>query len=96
MAGTAQTTRGENRADDRADQATATFVAHRNLLFTVVYDMLGSAVDAEDVLETWLCWARVHPAGVRDQGAYLVRITTRQSLDRLCTLGRRKESYVCP
>ena len=34
------------------------FVAHRSLLFTVAYEMLGSAADAEDVVqETWLRWA---------------------------------------
>ena len=59
--------------------------------------MLGSAADAEDVLqETWLRWAGVDLDTVRDQRAYLVRITTRQALDRLRTLGRRKESYVGP
>jgi RNA polymerase sigma-70 factor (TIGR02957 family) len=79
------------------DSATDAFVAHRNLLFTVAYEMLGSAADAEDVLqETWLRWAGVDLAVVRDQRAYLVRITTRQALTRLRTLGRRKESYVGP
>nr|WP_203721799.1 RNA polymerase sigma-70 factor [Streptomyces coelicoflavus] len=78
-----------------ADAATEDFVAHRNLLFTVAYEMLGSAADAEDVLqETWLKWAGVDLGTVRDRRAYLVRITTRQSLNRLRTLGRRKESYV--
>src|SRR5450755_2587662 len=44
---------------DRPDPATEAFLAHRNLLFTVAYEMLGSAADAEDVLqETWLRWAR--------------------------------------
>ncbi|MFF3557879.1 RNA polymerase sigma-70 factor [Streptomyces tsukubensis] len=79
------------------DSVTRPFVAHRNLLFTVAYEMLGSAADAEDVLqETWLRWAGVDPATVRDQRAYLVRITTRQALSHLRTLGRRKESYVGP
>ncbi|MFG3603325.1 RNA polymerase sigma-70 factor [Micromonospora chersina] len=92
MAGTAQTAR-----DDRPDAATEAFLAHRNLLFTVAYEMLGSAADAEDVLqETWLRWVRVDLATVREQRAYLVRITTRQALARLRTLGRRKESYVGP
>jgi RNA polymerase sigma-70 factor (TIGR02957 family) len=78
-----------------ADPATAAFVAHRNLLFTVAYELLGSAADAEDVLqETWLRWVRVELGAVRDQRAYLVRITTRQALSRLRTLGRRRESYV--
>jgi RNA polymerase sigma-70 factor (ECF subfamily) len=77
------------------DPATRTFITHRNLLFTVAYEMLGSAADAEDVLqETWLRWSGVDLDTVRDQRAYLVRITTRQALDRLRTLGRRKESYV--
>jgi RNA polymerase sigma-70 factor (TIGR02957 family) len=75
--------------------ATDAFVAHRNLLFTVAYEMLGSAADAEDVLQdTWLRWAGVDLAAVRDQRAYLVRITTRQALARLRTLSRRRESYV--
>ncbi|WP_373466626.1 RNA polymerase sigma-70 factor [Streptomyces umbrinus] len=79
----------------RTDPATEAFVAHRNLLFTVAYEMLGSAADAEDVLqETWLRWAGVDLGTVRDHRAYLVRITTRQALSRLRTLGRRKESYV--
>jgi RNA polymerase sigma-70 factor (TIGR02957 family) len=81
----------------RLDPATEAFVAHRNLLFTVAYEMLGSAADAEDVLqETWLRWANVDIDGVRDQRAYLVQVTTRQALSRLRTLGRRKESYVGP
>ncbi|MEU5956306.1 RNA polymerase sigma-70 factor [Streptomyces sp. NPDC047525] len=79
------------------DSATEAFVAHRNLLFTVAYEMLGSASDAEDVLqETWLRWADVDQDTVRDPRAFLVRITTRQALTRLRTLRRRKESYVGP
>ncbi len=81
----------------RPDPATEVFVAHRNLLFTVAYEMLGSAADAEDVLqETWLRWANVDLGTVLDQRAYLVQITTRQALTRLRTLRRRKESYVGP
>lgn len=85
-------------SDDHAiDGATETFVAHRNLLFTVVYEMLGSAADAEDVLqETWMRWVEVDLEQVRDQRAYLVRIATRQALNRLRTMSRRKESYVGP
>ena len=80
---------------DGTDEATDAFVAHRNLLFTVAYEMLGSAADAEDVLqETWLRWGRVDLAQVRDPRAYLVRITTRQALNRLRTTKRRKEAYV--
>ncbi len=81
----------------RMDLATEAFVVHRNLLYTVAYEMLGSAADAEDVLqETWLRWVGVDLGTVRDKRAYLVRITTRQALSRLRTLRRRKESYVGP
>ncbi|MFC5288714.1 RNA polymerase sigma-70 factor [Actinokineospora guangxiensis] len=76
---------------------TDVFLAHRNLLFTVAYEMLGSAADAEDVLqETWLRWTGVDTAEVREPRAYLVKIATRQALTRLRTLGRRRETYVGP
>ncbi|MBV9665771.1 MAG: RNA polymerase sigma-70 factor [Actinobacteria bacterium] len=71
------------------------FAQHRSLLFTVAYEMLGSAADAEDVVqETWLRWDGVDRALVRDERAYLVRIVTRQALNRLRTLARRREEYV--
>ncbi|WP_280240887.1 RNA polymerase sigma-70 factor [Nocardia abscessus] len=101
MTGTSQNAPGPRDRgtgqDHHANPATESFLAHRNLLFTVAYEMLGSAADAEDVLqETWLRWSGVDLGTVRDHRAYLVRITTRQSLVRLRTLGRRKESYVGP
>ena len=75
---------------------TDAFVAHRNLLFTVAYEMLGSAADSEDVLqEVWLRWAEVTD-DVLDDRAYLVRITTRLSLNKLRGNARRREEYVGP
>ena len=74
------------------------FVAHRSLLFTVAYELLGSAADAEDMVqETWLRWSRIGPqgrAGVIDPRSYLVRIVSRLALNRLRTLARRREDYV--
>jgi RNA polymerase sigma-70 factor (TIGR02957 family) len=71
------------------------FVSHRGLLFTVAYEMLGSAADAEDVVqETWLRWANVDQSEVREPRAYLVRIVTRQALNRLRTVSRLREDYV--
>ncbi|MFF3853738.1 RNA polymerase sigma-70 factor [Micromonospora sp. NPDC002575] len=97
MAGTPHTAADTGRDAGLPDRATEAFLAHRNLLFTVAYELLGSAADAEDVLqETWLRWAGVDLDAVRDPRAYLVRITTRQALTRLRTLGRRRESYVGP
>jgi RNA polymerase sigma-70 factor (ECF subfamily) len=71
------------------------FVAHRGLLFTVAYEMLGSATDAEDVLqEAWLRWAEVDQSQVSDPRAYLIRVVTRQALNQMRTLSRRREEYV--
>ncbi|MFX0575851.1 RNA polymerase sigma-70 factor [Nocardia nepalensis] len=81
--------------DHTTVEATETFVAHRKLLFTVAYEMLGSVADADDVLqETWLRWVGVDAAHIDDPRAYLVRITTRQALNRLRSMKRRRESYV--
>jgi RNA polymerase sigma-70 factor (TIGR02957 family) len=77
--------------------ATEAFVAHRNLLFTVAYEMLGSAADAEDVLqEVWLRWSGVAHDEVREPRAYLVRVTTRLALNHLRSGARRREEYVGP
>jgi RNA polymerase sigma-70 factor (ECF subfamily) len=71
------------------------FVAHRGLLFTVAYEMLGSATEAEDVLqESWLRWADIDRSQVNDPRAYLIRVVTRQALNQMRTLSRRREEYV--
>lgn len=75
----------------------AEFTAHRPLLFTVAYEMLGSAADAEDVVqEVWLRWSADDREDVQEPRAYLVRIATRLALNRLRTLARQRESYVGP
>ncbi|MFF2270307.1 RNA polymerase sigma-70 factor [Cellulosimicrobium cellulans] len=71
------------------------FTTHRRLLFTVAYEMTGSAADAEDVVqEAWLRWSAADRSGVLDPRAYLVRVTTRLALDRLRTLRTQRETYV--
>jgi RNA polymerase sigma-70 factor (ECF subfamily) len=89
--------------DAPAATATQEFVVHRELLFAVVYNLLGSVADTEDVLqETWLAWARAPgnqaPRGERIEHprAYLVRIAVRQALARQAALRRRRETYVGP
>jgi RNA polymerase sigma-70 factor (ECF subfamily) len=81
-----------DRVESAADDP---FVVHRNLLFTVAYEMLGSAADAEDVLqESWLRWAAVDPSTVTAPKAYLVRVVTRQALNHIRSVSRRREDYV--
>ena len=86
-----------DNATGHTDASTEVFLAHRNLLFTIAYEILGSAADAEDaVQETWMRWAGTDLTDVRNERAYLVQIATRQALSRLRTLARRRESYVGP
>jgi RNA polymerase sigma-70 factor, ECF subfamily len=64
-------------------------------LFTVAYEILGSAADAEDIVqESWLQWADIDHSQVRDPRAYLIRVVTRQALNQMRTLSRRREEYV--
>jgi len=66
-------------------------------LFTVAYEMLGSAADAEDVLqESWLRWSAEDRGDVLDPRAYLVRIVTRQALNQLRTASRRSGANCSP
>ena len=88
---------GRAAVPDTAVPDAAEFEALRPLLFTVAYEMLEVAADAEDVVqEAWLRWSRVDPTTVRDPRAYLVRIVIRLSLNRFRTLSRQRETYVGP
>ncbi|WP_229402924.1 RNA polymerase sigma factor SigJ [Micromonospora okii] len=77
---------------------TTTFLAHRELLFSVVYAMLGSVADTDDVLqETWLAWAarnRAVGASIENPRAYLTRVAVNQALAQRVALDRRRETYV--
>ncbi|MFJ2032761.1 RNA polymerase sigma factor SigJ [Streptosporangium sp. NPDC087985] len=73
------------------------FEEHRDLLTGVAYRILGTVTDAEDVVqEAWLRWSGVDTAEVEDDRAYLIRVTTRLSIDRLRRTKSRRESYVGP
>jgi RNA polymerase sigma-70 factor (ECF subfamily) len=91
----------DSPAEQPDDTATREFVGHRELLFSVVYNMLGSVADTEDVLqETWLAWARrsgrPDADGIENPRAYLVRIAVNQALARQATISRRRETYIGP
>ena len=73
------------------------FDEHRNLLFSVAYRILGTAVDAEDaVQDAWLKWSAADRSRVADPKAYLVRIVSNVAVDRLRAAQGRRESYVGP
>lgn len=82
-----------NTADEHAER----FTHLRPLLFTIAYEILGSAAEADDVLQdSYLRWAEVDLATVRDTKAYLARLVTRQTLNARRTAARRREDYVGP
>jgi RNA polymerase sigma-70 factor (ECF subfamily) len=73
------------------------FTALRPLLFTIAYEILGSATESDDVLqESYLRWAEVDLDTVSDTKAYLAQLVTRQSLNALRAAARRREEYVGP
>ncbi|MEU1722031.1 RNA polymerase sigma factor SigJ [Nonomuraea sp. NPDC005692] len=76
---------------------TDVFGGHRELLFSIVYNMLGSVSDTEDVLQdTWLAWSSRNPDEIGNPRAYLVRIAVNQALAHQSALRRRRETYVGP
>src|SRR6202050_1040428 len=84
-----------------AEIAMRVFLDHRELLFSIVYNMLGSVADTEDALqEAWLAWASRNASPSREQitspGAYLVRLTVNGALARQASISRRREDYVGP
>ncbi|MFD6951076.1 RNA polymerase subunit sigma-24 [Nocardiopsis sp. TSRI0078] len=74
---------------------TDVFEEHRSLLTGVAYRILGTASDAEDVVqEAWLRWSAVDPDAVDEPRAYLVTVVSRLAIDRLRSARVRRETYV--
>jgi RNA polymerase sigma-70 factor, ECF subfamily len=79
------------------DEHAERFTLLRPLLFTIAYEILGSATESDDVLqESYLRWAGVDLATVRDTKSYLAQLVTRQSLNALRAQSRRREDYIGP
>jgi len=73
------------------------FTHLRPLLFTIAYEILGSATETDDVLQdSYLRWANVDLSTVRDTKSYLAQLVTRQALNTLRARARRREEYVGP
>jgi RNA polymerase sigma-70 factor, ECF subfamily len=79
------------------DEHAERFTQLRPLLFTITYEILGSATESDDVLqESYLRWAEVDLSTVQDTKAYLAQLVTRQSLNALRAQSRRREDYIGP
>jgi RNA polymerase sigma-70 factor (ECF subfamily) len=75
----------------------ATFNSYRPLLFSIAYRMLGSASEAEDVIQdTWLRARQDERADVRSPRAYLTTIVTRLCIDHLRSAERTRMEYPGP
>lgn len=73
------------------------FEAERRRLFAVAYRMLGSVVEAEDVVQdVWLRFAEVDGDDIVNPAAWLTTVTTRLSIDRLRSARLTREQYVGP
>ncbi|WP_104140838.1 RNA polymerase sigma-70 factor [Arthrobacter sp. ZGTC131] len=73
------------------------FEEHRSLLFTIAYEITGTATDAEDVVQdSFLRWSEVDADTVQNPRAYLAKTVTRQALNFLRAAQRRREDYIGP
>ena len=83
---------------DHRPEPSALFAEHRELLFGIVYGMLGTVADTEDVLQdTWLSWeARSHGPPIEHPRAYLVRVAINAAIARQDAVRRRRETYIGP
>jgi RNA polymerase sigma-70 factor (ECF subfamily) len=75
----------------------AVFASARPMLFSIAYRMLGSVMDAEDLVQdAWLRWEGAPEAEVRSPRAYLTTIVTRLAINRLRSARAKRETYVGP
>ncbi|GAA0449001.1 RNA polymerase sigma24 factor [Paractinoplanes deccanensis] len=79
------------------DDATAVFLGVRPRLFGIAYRMLGSAGEAEDLLQdVWLRWQAYDRSQVTNPAAFLATTTTRLAINELQSARARRETYVGP
>ena len=73
------------------------FESYRSYLFAIAYRMLGSAMDAEDMVqETWVRYQATPPETIRSLKACLTTIITRLCMDQLQLAHRKREQYIGP
>jgi RNA polymerase sigma-70 factor (ECF subfamily) len=73
------------------------FASARPMLFAIAYRMLGSVMDAEDLVQdAYLRWQEAPETDVRSPRAYLTTIVTRLAINQLRAARTKRESYVGP
>src|SRR6478736_5376171 len=88
---------GAGNSTSNSNEHAERFTLLRPLLFTIAYEILGTATESDDVLqESYLRWAEVDLSTVQDTKAYLAQLVTRQSLNALRAQSRRREDYIGP
>jgi RNA polymerase sigma-70 factor (ECF subfamily) len=74
-----------------------TFETYRSYLFAIAYRMLGSAMDAEDMVqETYLRYQTTPPETIHSLKAYLATIISRLCVDHLQLARYKREQYLGP
>ncbi|MGH3390233.1 MAG: RNA polymerase sigma-70 factor [Actinomadura sp.] len=88
---------GRPQSTSALDRAASVFVGVRPRLFGIAYRMLGSAAEAEDVVqEVWVRWQATDRTAVVDPPAFLATATTRLAINVAQSARRRRETYVGP
>ena len=81
----------------KAGSRVESFESYRPYLFAIAYRMLGSAMDAEDMVqETYLRYQATEPETIHSLKAFLTTIITRLCMDQLHLARRKRELYVGP
>ncbi|MFJ9352822.1 RNA polymerase sigma-70 factor [Streptomyces mirabilis] len=82
---------------DSLDQATREFMAARPHLFGIAYRVLGSVVEAEDIVQdAWLRWQNTNRADIVEPTAFLATVTSRLAINLAQSAPKRRESYIGP
>jgi len=86
-----------NDSLNSSEAAIAEFEGQRPQLFGLAYRLLGSASDAEDIVQdAFVRWHGTEFGVVRDPAAWLVKVTTNLCLNRLASAANRREKYIGP
>lgn len=82
---------------ETAGNAEQMYTAYKPLLFTLAYRMLGSVMDAEDIVqEVFLYMNERNPQGIQNPKAYLCKMVTNRCIDKLRSASKTREVYVGP